>query len=409
MDVDQYAVHRFWKPIGKECEQPAVFAILQDGEIKILRASARRMNAPAVVEATSRTPLKSLLCALEQEEKASQPGTWQMPPALAFPGPDGSSLEIIYEKAAGRGHDGLDRKQCATSPKFIDDSMAWPSVYGLEARNFRSSPSAPSPKPTIVLIHDAFHLPEHLEALNVGLVNCGFRVVLPRLPSSGPAPPPNALEADAQAICRAARPDLESGRDLIVITHGYSSIRKRASPSPLPALPIRQHPHETTAAGSIAAERLNEFSLQRPRAGHVIRLLFFAGIIVSRGESLDTVFRADWMRAEGHVLRVSRPVPVFYQDCTSTVARSAAARLVPQAASSFQTRVPSPGWAQVQCLYVVLEASNAVPLAFQQHFAQKLRSANRCTAVTTMQTGHSPFLSNVPETVALIVAAANQT
>nr|POE88292.1 hypothetical protein CFP56_11521 [Quercus suber] len=165
--------------------------------------------------------------------------------------------------------------------------MAWPSVYGVEASRFRSPASTSSSNPTIVLVHDAFHAPEHLETLNAGLTSAGYRVVLPRLPSSGSEPPPNALEADVQAICRTAGPDLGSGRDLVVVMHGYST-------------------------GSIAASRLNEYSLQRPRSGQVVRLIFFAGIVVSRGESVDNVFRTDWMSTE--VCCIFMPDPTGTRD-----------------------------------------------------------------------------------------------
>lgn len=171
-------------------------------------------------------------------------------------------------------------------------SMAWPNVYGLDASKFQPHASTPPQRSTIVLIHDAFHTPEHFEPLATELISSGWRVLTPRLPSSGTGQQEAALEADVQAISAAAGPDMASGRNLVLVMHGYSSIRKRNVSSPSDCA------DSSTTAGSMAANRLDRYSLQRPRAGHVVKLIFFAGIIVNRNESFEDVFRASWLSSE---------------------------------------------------------------------------------------------------------------
>jgi len=153
--------------------------------------------------------------------------------------------------------------------------MAWPDVYGLDESKFdRNTPTAPR-RPTIILVHDAWHTPAHLHALAEEIRTAEYRVLVPELLSSNSSYQADSFEGDVRSVVECARPEIERGLDVIVVCHGYS------------ALP-----------GSVAAARLHQHSLNRPRAGDVTKLVFFAGIIVKPDECCEDVFDPGWVSEE---------------------------------------------------------------------------------------------------------------
>lgn len=153
--------------------------------------------------------------------------------------------------------------------------MAWPAVYGLNSASFDPRSRQRTTQPTIVLVHDAFHSPIHLERLARELQDNGHRVLVPHLPSSLTTYQPNILEADVQALCEVGRPELDSGRDIVLVLHGYAGI-----------------------PGSTAAERLNQYALRRPRAGFVAHIVFIAAVVANAGECFLDVLRPQWLLQE---------------------------------------------------------------------------------------------------------------
>lgn len=149
--------------------------------------------------------------------------------------------------------------------------MAWPSVYGLDVGRFDPRLSQPV-RPTFVLLHDAFHAPSHLDELAQALRDAGHTVHVPQLPSASPVTIPDALDADIRAIINCIKPDIDSGSRVAVIAQGYASI-----------------------PGAAAAERLNRYSLDRPRAGRVVKLILLAGVLLKSGESYVDVVETSWI------------------------------------------------------------------------------------------------------------------
>lgn len=149
--------------------------------------------------------------------------------------------------------------------------MAWPNVYGLDTQQFEGERSPPQ-KPTLILAHDAFHTPEHYYDLVDAISHAGLRVLAPQLPSSGQTIITNALEADAQTLFNSCKDEIDASRNVVMLSHGYGSI-----------------------PGIIAAERINQYCLDRPRSGHVSKLISVAGVLLNAGESFMTAVRPGWI------------------------------------------------------------------------------------------------------------------
>lgn len=83
-----------------------------------------------------------------------------------------------------------------------------------------------SRKPTLILVHGAFHQPEHFDAIAEKLRTAGYSVVLPRLPSVGlSSDPGGALHLDAGAVRNALNSEI-TGRwnDVVLIMHSYGGL-----------------------------------------------------------------------------------------------------------------------------------------------------------------------------------------
>ena len=161
--------------------------------------------------------------------------------------------------------------------------MAWPSVYNLDAGQFDQRTTQASNRPTIVLVHDAFHTPSHFDPLVRELRETRYRVLLPQLPSSSSVHQPHVFEADQRAIIDLCRPEIEGGRNIIMVLHGYAGV-----------------------PGPIAAEMLNRYAITRPGSGFVVKVVFLAAIVVSEGECVLDVIRPDWLIQDVRSLRLYR-------------------------------------------------------------------------------------------------------
>lgn len=151
-------------------------------------------------------------------------------------------------------------------------SMAWPLAFGIDIDQFDATTRTPQAKPIITLVHDAFHTQTHFDQVALVLSAEEFEVLRPSLPSASPTLRPNAFLADVNSIFETVRPYLEAGRNFVFVMHGYGAI-----------------------PGSVAAERLNSLSLERPQGGEVVKLVFIAGIIPELGGCYLDVTSPRWM------------------------------------------------------------------------------------------------------------------
>ena len=144
-------------------------------------------------------------------------------------------------------------------------NMAWPNIYGIDSSQLMQQQNDPD-RPTIFLIHDSFTTPAHLAPLHNELLRGQQRVYSPHLPSTSFEYQPDVIEADIRVIIDGAKPELRTGRDIIFVMFGYGAV---------PA--------------TIAAERLNKWSLEVPRAGQISKFVFISSILLNKHEAMKDV------------------------------------------------------------------------------------------------------------------------
>ncbi|KAI0122033.1 alpha/beta-hydrolase [Daldinia grandis] len=77
-------------------------------------------------------------------------------------------------------------------------------------------------RPSLLILHGAFHIPESYSKFTTALRSAGFEVHVPRLPSMNGSRPPNAdLATDSELVRSYATSLVEAGRDIAVLMHSY--------------------------------------------------------------------------------------------------------------------------------------------------------------------------------------------
>ncbi|KAM0415823.1 hypothetical protein ACHAPT_013233 [Fusarium lateritium] len=235
--------------------------------------------------------------------------------------------------------------------------------------------STPPEKPTIVLVHGAWHLPSHYVALKEALTESGFTVVQPRNVSAGQASDIKGKTHldDVAAIHEAMEPSLSDGKDIIVVCHSYGGI-----------------------PGSAAVEgyQIHERRDKGLKGGikHVVYIASFA--LPARGLSLKMAIGGTyghWMdRTDDYLPLNEKAKEAFYQDIDSELAEHMRAKCVYQSTASFETpsEFVGPDIA-VPKTYVACGNDGAIPIEGQLAMAAAMGDAVK---IVTLGSGHSPYL-----------------
>ncbi|MFI8185314.1 alpha/beta fold hydrolase [Actinacidiphila glaucinigra] len=221
----------------------------------------------------------------------------------------------------------------------------------------------PPNRPTLLLVHGAWHRSWCWDQLRVVLDGDGWTTRVVDLPSAGDEAA--GIHEDAHALLR----ELSTiDGPVVVIAHSYGGV------------PVSQ----------VAAE-----------AANVAHVVYLAAYQLDVGESLLGYHGAPvTTEPRGVNPPLSEPLQALYGDVPQTLAEAAVARLVPQSAKSFNEPLTRAGWHTVPSTYVVCEQDQAVPPACQEDMAR------RAGAVYRLPSHHSPFLSMPVECAALLTKIA---
>ena len=221
-------------------------------------------------------------------------------------------------------------------------------------------------KPTLLLVHGAWHNAAGFSALQKELEALNIKSVTVELPSVGLA---NAALGDMYADAAAVHQAINSiDGDCVVLGHSYGGIV------------ITQ-----AATG----------------CSNVKRLIYMTAFMLDAGETLFAAIGSvapDWWQesADKSRLTANFPEKIFYNKCTPEVAKKASSALRTQSLIAFNQPLTEVAWKQVPSSYIICEQDNAIPV-----FAQEGMSG-RATDVVRIDSDHSPFLC-CPKELAQII------
>jgi pimeloyl-ACP methyl ester carboxylesterase len=213
-------------------------------------------------------------------------------------------------------------------------------------------------RPTLVLVHGAWHGSWCWEQFVLELMARGWRTSSVDLPSSGA--PDAGMYADAEAL----REHLSAiDAPVTVLAHSYGG------------LPV------TEVAAAVPG---------------VTQLIYLAAHMFDVGEALVTPF-GDPFGPDIALLPVPEPArELLYADVPADLADAAITRLRPQSTRSFREPLTRASWKELPAAFIVCDEDRVFPRVLTEKLPQQADLARH------IPTSHSPFLSRPAELADMI-------
>lgn len=222
-------------------------------------------------------------------------------------------------------------------------------------------------KPEILLVHGAWHGSWCWQAVVPLLTADGWKVSTVDLPSAADNGGLAGMYDDAEVI---GKQFAAADGPVAVVAHSYGGI---------PA---------TQAAAA---------------AGNVSQLVYLAAHVVEAGSSLWTESGRELPEEQGGTLPPPPAREAFFGDLSDDDAAAAAAQLVPQSIRSFTEPLTVAAWKTIPSAFVRCEQDRILPQIIDQ------KAQERASALYTLPSSHSPFLSMPERLAALIVTIVGAT
>ncbi|KAI7281311.1 hypothetical protein KC345_g4169 [Hortaea werneckii] len=262
-------------------------------------------------------------------------------------------------------------------------------------------------KPTIILVHGAYHCPSHFDKLASCLHRAGYEVEAVDLPSVGiEQDPGDALRRDTKAVLLAIEKLTNEDKNVVVFMHSYGGVCG------------------SEASASFLFQHHQIPQPDRPR-GTITRLIYLNADILPQGQSwMDTHTLAQdplianlpiTLNKTTNTLTFLEPLKYFYTPTTSPLeAELATSTLQPMALSAFTQQALSDAyttWAayRVPVSYVGCKQDALLPWGMQQEYVARLRDSGASVSSTWLEYDHSPFVSHAEEVAQLIEVAIDKS
>jgi len=230
---------------------------------------------------------------------------------------------------------------------------------------------------TFVLIHGAFHGGWCWDRVKPLLEFRGHTVLAPDMPGHGQDPMKPADVTLDDYMARVGEVLTQASEPVVLVGHSLGGIT-------------------VTQAAENYADQIS-------------KLVYLTAFVPGNGENR---FSVDGGGAEGSLTNQYRQTsedgktmtiaeegikPTFYADCDDETIAWVKQRLCPQAVSIATTNVSTSdaGWGSLSKAYIACTQDRSIPLAVQQSCWER----HGCDPVITMETSHSPFMSQ-PEVLA---------
>jgi pimeloyl-ACP methyl ester carboxylesterase len=237
-----------------------------------------------------------------------------------------------------------------------------------------------SSKPTLVLVHGAWHSPSHFAALTRYLESNGYTVEAPYLPSMHADDITKiTMTEDIAAVRTCLLKALESA-DVLIVSHSYGTL-----------------PSSGALQGLDTASRTSD-----GHSTYVTGFCIIAGLLVPPGHSVASYYGdtpAPPQDLRGPILYPKDPPGpgyLFYHDIPFDEAVEAIKTLKPQAWAVNATVLDHAGHLVVPTRYMVCEKDNVLPPFMQRLMidtARKGLGERLKIEAVTIESSHSPFLS----------------
>ncbi|KAG4443506.1 hypothetical protein IFR05_000979 [Cadophora sp. M221] len=243
-------------------------------------------------------------------------------------------------------------------------------------------------KPTLVLVHGAFHGPDCFHLIKPKLESLGYPVVAVALVSVGKTHPAATYLDDVAAVHEAILPILGEGKEVVLVAHSWGGI---------------------VGVASTDGQTIRERAERGEKGGIKSIFMIAAAMIMKKGTSLSEsngTNSVEWMDFEGPFgVCNNLAKEVFYDDLPASEADHYFSLLRPHAISTFFTPVNFVvSNLKIPKAYVICQNDKAVPAAYQEMMVDTVGGFKKIR----FEGGHSPFLSQPDWTVDVIDEFASE-
>jgi pimeloyl-ACP methyl ester carboxylesterase len=244
-------------------------------------------------------------------------------------------------------------------------------------------------KPTLIIVHGAWHRPSHFELLISGLESYGYKVLAPALPSVDRIPHhvcPDSTE-DIAAVRAAILPEIEGGNQVILVPHSYGGI---------------------PASGAV--EGLDRQTRQRDgKSGGVIAIAALTSFVLPKGQG---IFSATGSQ-KPDTPKVMSPLPIehYWHDVpeSSELYKESEAKLGLMSSFALWDQCRFSAYKVVDVHYLICAEDRAILRDVQARMVETIRNDGGKVRIEVLKgCSHSPFLSRVDETVAFLRRSAGE-
>ncbi|KAL4780885.1 alpha/beta-hydrolase [Aspergillus varians] len=227
----------------------------------------------------------------------------------------------------------------------------------------------PAQKPSLILAPGSWFPPTAFDPLATLLNAHGYKTQTVSWPSIARASAVKDLSEDITALRALVEPEIQDGREVIVIAHSWAG------------LPVNS-----------ALEGLRKPS--EGWSGGVVRLLFIAAFIPEVGESVVSTCggEAEWYVKDepNNTLFPSIPFELFFHDVPD--GKTWVETLRPASWATTNSRATGAAYVAIPSSYLLCEEDRAIPLFLQQAMVDKAREKGAQMRTEIVKTGHSPWL-----------------
>lgn len=242
-------------------------------------------------------------------------------------------------------------------------------------------------KPAIVLVHGAWHRPEHWQVVSDKLEAANYDVVAPALPSCKGVAIAEPLRADVAVVRDAIEQFTSTGKNVVLVMHSY--------------------------AGCVGSEALAEVEEKRATSEHsaqlgrIVHAFYVAAMIVERECSvMGENFSPMAVDIEGGMIHHLEPYNRFYNTTGTSRAWRAIGLLNPILLEAFLQETKYQGWSDygVPVTYLVCEKDMAIQFEVDTpKLVARLEKANLIDFTKkTLDCDHTPWMSKEDEFMAIL-------
>ncbi|KAF2450681.1 alpha/beta-hydrolase [Karstenula rhodostoma CBS 690.94] len=238
------------------------------------------------------------------------------------------------------------------------------------------------PKPTILFVPGAWHLPSCYDLVSAPLSAAGFPTFSVSLPSNSHTPI-SSFEPDIAAIRSTLAPLVEGGKDVVIVAHSYGSV-----------------PANEALKGFTQRERAG-----RGEQGGVLHYVFISAFVTSVGVSLMDALQGEdlpWfiVQEDKMLVRPGNPREVFYGDLEAAEAETWVGRLVPFSYQCYFGKTTYAAYAHVESTFVFCTEDRAIPMQVQEGMvAAAEEQGAKFGRVVLEGSSHSPMISRSGEII----------